>query len=60
MEELFAAVEEAIGRDADVLNVGYDPKYGVPLLLQWDRSSSDPDDQLVFQVTEFTPATAAP
>ncbi|HST63234.1 MAG TPA: DUF6174 domain-containing protein [Longimicrobium sp.] len=60
VEELFAAVEEAISRDADLLNVIYDPTYGVPLLLQWDPSTRDPDDHLAFQVSDFTPSTAAP
>ncbi len=60
VDELFAAVEEAIGRDSDLLNVIYDPTYGVPLLLQSDPSTTDPDDHLAFQVSEFTPATAAP
>jgi hypothetical protein len=60
VDELFAAVEEAIGRDADLLNVIYDPTYGVPLLLQWDPSSSDPDDHLAFQLSGFAPTTAAP
>lgn len=57
VEELFAAVENSIGRDADLLNVAYHPDYGVPILLQWDPDSSDPDDNLVFQVTGFAPLT---
>jgi hypothetical protein len=60
VEELFAAVEDAIGEEADLLNVVYDPTHGLPVLLQLDPSSSDPDDHLAFQVTGFTAATAAP
>jgi hypothetical protein len=60
VEELLAAVEEAVSADADLLNVVYDPTYGVPLLLQWDPDNNDPDDHLAFQVLDFAPATAAP
>jgi hypothetical protein len=60
VEELFAAVEDAIGTEADLLNVVYDPTYGLPVLLQLDPSSSDPDDHLAFQVTGFTVPAAAP
>lgn len=60
VDELFAAVEEAIEGDPDLLNVIYDPTYGVPLLLQWDPSSGDPDDHLAFELAGFAPATAAP
>lgn len=59
VEELFAAVDEAISRDSDLLNVVYDPTYGVPLRLQVDPSTSDPDDHLAFDVVGFAPATAA-
>jgi hypothetical protein len=58
VEELFAAVEDAIGTEADLLNVVYHPTYGVPVLLQLDPSSSDPDDHLAFQVSGFTVPTA--
>lgn len=58
VEELFVAVENGIGRDADVLNVIYHPTYGVPVLLQWDPDNLDPDDHLAFQVSGFTPAAA--
>jgi hypothetical protein len=60
VDELFAAVEDAINGDADLLNVVYDPTYGVPLRLQWDPSTRDPDDHLAFEVTGFARATAAP
>jgi hypothetical protein len=59
VEELFAAVQNSIGRSSDVLNVVYHPTYGVPTLLQWDPDSADADDHLVFQVTGFAPATAS-
>lgn len=53
VEELFAAVEEAIERESDVLNVIYHPTYGVPTLLQWDPDSARADDHLVVRVTGF-------
>lgn len=56
VEELFAAVEEAIERESDVLNVIYHPTYGVPTLLQWDPDSATADDHLVVRVTGFAPA----
>lgn len=59
VEDLFAVVRNSIGRDADLLNVVYDPTYGVPLLMQLDPDASDTDDNLVFQVVGFTPATGS-
>lgn len=58
VEELFAAVQTAIGRDSDVLNVIYHPTYGVPMLIQWDPDSADPEDHVVVRVTGFAPAAA--
>lgn len=59
IEELFEVVNDAISRDSDLLNVVYHPTYGVPLRLQVDPSTSDPNDHLAFDVTDFAPATAA-
>jgi hypothetical protein len=59
VEELFRAVRNSIGRDADLLNVAYHADYGVPILLQYDPGSSDPDDNLVFQVAGFAPETGS-
>lgn len=56
VEELFAAVDDAIRRESDVLNVVYHPTYGVPTLLQWDPDSARADDHLVVRVTGFAPA----
>lgn len=53
VEELFAAVENSIGNNADVLNVAYNPTVGVPVLLQYDPDSGDADDHLVFQISGF-------
>jgi hypothetical protein len=53
VEELFTAVENSIGNDADLLNVAYDPNVGVPVLLQYDPDSGDADDHLIFQISGF-------
>lgn len=54
VEELFTAVQNSIGHNADVLNVIYNPSVGVPTLLQYDPDSGDADDHLVFEVSGFT------
>ena len=59
VEELFAAVDDAIDRDSDVLNVIYHPTYGVPTLLQWDPDTATADDHLVVRVTGFAPAVVS-
>lgn len=59
VEELFAAVQNSIRGDADILNIVYHPTYGVPTLLQWDPDSTDPEDHLVIEVSGFTPATGS-
>ncbi len=58
VEELFRAVNDAIGRDGDVLSVAYHPTYGVPTLLQWDPDGATAGDHLVVRVTGFAPAAA--
>ena len=56
-EELFELVEDAIDRDADLLQVGYDPEYGFPEIINVDYQPGGSDQKLLF-VTEFTPITA--
>jgi hypothetical protein len=56
VDELFDFVADAIDRDADVLQVGYDPDYGVPSVVNVDYVSGG-SEQLLFFVTEFTPTT---
>ena len=58
VEELFQVVASSISRDADLLNVGYHPTYGIPVLLQVDPSTTVADDYLIFQVLDFAPAAA--
>lgn len=58
VEELFALVEDAIDRDADLLQVGYDPEYGFPEVINVDYQSGGSDQKLLF-ITEFTPITGS-
>lgn len=58
VEELFDIVDDAITRDADVLQVGYDSQYGFVSALNVDYESGG-DDQKLFFVTRFTPATTS-
>ena len=54
VDELFAAVDQAIDDESDVLNVIYHLTYGVHTLLQWDPDSATADDHLVVRVTGFS------
>lgn len=57
VEELFELVAHAIDRDADVLQVGYNSEYGFPEAVNVDYEAGG-SEQLLFFVTQFTPATA--
>lgn len=57
VEDLFTAIQNSIGNNADVLNVIYHPTLGVPTLLQYDPDSGDADDHLVFEVAGFAQVT---
>jgi hypothetical protein len=57
VEDLFALVDDAIDRDADVLRVGYNPEYGFPEAVSVDYEAGG-SEQLLFYVTQFKPATA--
>lgn len=58
VEELFDIIDDAIDRDADVLQVGYDPEYGFPSAVNVDYQAGG-DEQRLFFVTQFTVATTA-
>jgi hypothetical protein len=58
VEELFELVEDAIDRDADLLQVGYDPEYGFPSIINVDYVAGGSEQKLIF-VTEFTPLTGS-
>ncbi|MBW3571707.1 MAG: hypothetical protein KY467_11415 [Gemmatimonadetes bacterium] len=57
VEELFDLIEDAIDRDADVLQVGYDAEYGFPYVVNVDYKTGGSEQKLLF-VTRFTPAPA--
>lgn len=55
VEDLFDVIDDAISRDADVLQVGYDPQRGYPFLVNavFDTGSGN---QLLIEVAALTPA----
>jgi hypothetical protein len=55
VEKLFDMIEDAIDRDADLLQVGYHPEYGFPTVINVDYDAGGSDQKLLF-VTEFKPA----
>jgi hypothetical protein len=55
VEELFDFVADAIDRNADVLQVGYDAEYGFPNVVNVDYTAGGSEQKLFF-VTQFTPA----
>lgn len=57
VEDLFALVDDAIDRDADVLQVRYDAEYGFPDMVNVDYEAGG-SEQLFFTVSQFKPATA--
>lgn len=58
IDELFELIADAIDRDADLLQVGYDPEYGFPAIINVDYQAGGSDQKLLF-VTEFEPATGS-
>ena len=53
VEELFAAVEDAIERDPHQLTAAYDPTRGHPVALAVDYDRYAVDEETGFQVTDF-------
>ncbi|HEU0297815.1 MAG TPA: DUF6174 domain-containing protein [Longimicrobium sp.] len=58
VEELFAIIDDAIDRDADRLQVGYDQEYGFPDIANIDYESGG-SEQILFFVTQFQPAAGS-
>jgi hypothetical protein len=58
VEELFDIIDDAIDRDADALQVGYDPEYGFPTIASIDYESGG-SEQILFVVSDFEPAAAS-
>lgn len=54
VEELFDLIADAIDRDADVLQVGYDAEYGFPYLVNVDYQTGGSEQRLLL-VSEFAP-----
>ena len=58
VEELFDIIDDAIDRDADLLQVGYDDEYGFPDVANIDYESGG-SEQILFFVTQFRVATTS-
>ena len=58
VEELFDFIADAIDKDADVLQVGYDAEYGFPNVVNVDYESGGSEQRLFF-ITQFTPTPAS-
>lgn len=58
VEELFEIIDDAIDRDADRLQVGYDQEYGFPDIANIDYEVGG-SEQILFVVTRFEPATTS-
>jgi hypothetical protein len=55
VEALFAKVEDAIDRDADGLEVRYDPRLGYPLEIAIDFVELAIDDEVTYTASDLTP-----
>jgi len=58
VEELFEFVDETIGKDPQVLQVGYDQDYGFPNVVNVDFKDGG-SEQMLFFVTQFKPTTGS-
>jgi len=54
IDELFTLLDDAWKEDAHRVQVEYDPEYGYPADLWIDYSENVADEELGYQVTEFT------
>ena len=54
VEELFDTVEDAM-READEVEVDYDPTYGFPASIRIDRIRLAVDDELYYEAKDFSP-----
>lgn len=53
IDDLFNVIEEALNRNAEIVNVAYDPTFGYPLSVAIDRRKSFADDELSLWVKQF-------
>lgn len=55
VDGLFAAVDDAIDRDADRIDARYDPQLGYPLEIAIDFSERMADEEVAYYASELTP-----
>jgi hypothetical protein len=55
VEGLFAAIDDALDRDADQVTVQYDPQLGYPLEIAIDFSQQVADEEIYYSASELTP-----
>ena len=59
VEDLFALIDDAISRGADVLQVGYDPALRYPNIINVDYDIRTPGDEVLVLVGELTESTGS-
>ena len=57
VEALFARIDDAIERDADEIEVRYDPTLGYPQEIAIDFIENAIDDEVTYTVSDLTPIT---
>ena len=55
IEDLFAAVQDAIDQRVDKLQVEYDPSFGYPKLISIDPIENAVDEERGYTVSDFIP-----
>jgi hypothetical protein len=59
IDDLFDEIQEAIDREADEIQASYDEDFGYPVNVFVDWITNAIDDEMSFQVTDYTEALAA-
>lgn len=54
VDDLFALIEDAYSRDAEMVSVDYDPETGVPTRIQIDYSSQMVDEEVGYTVSDLS------
>lgn len=55
VEGLFALIDDAVARKADMITAAYDPDRGFPVQVSIDYSTKVADDELTVEVRDFKP-----
>ena len=55
IESLFRFIEDALDREAHVLEVSYDAHYGFPVRIKYDGHEMIADDERQYRLTDFKP-----